>query len=145
MFGSLPAAAGMDMDDNNLPRSNDDAEFEANWAIMNELRRELESEQLPDEQPEYIPSIDEFNRTQCPMCSNESLFQFSSSHPINCRHCSFEYQMKTGSLDEIHAYHRQTMPHCQETKLHSTLWNNDDGMIPSLLLVCTKCDFNFCL
>ncbi|CAF1106572.1 unnamed protein product [Adineta steineri] len=141
MFGSLPSTASMDMD-------GDDAEFEANLAIMNEIRRELELEQLqsiPDEQPEYIPSIDEFNQTQCPVCSCDSLFQFSSQHPITCRQCSFQHQIKMGSLDEIHNYHRQTMPHCKETKLHSTLWHNDDGTTPSLLLVCTKCDFNFCL
>ena len=148
MFGSLPPTAGMDMDGNILPLSAEDAEFEANWRMMNEIRRELELEQLqsiPDEQPEYIPSIDEFNQTQCPVCSNESLFQCSVHHPITCRQCPFQYQMKAGSLNEIHAYHRQVMPHCQQTKLHSTLWHNDDGTTPSLLLVCTKCDFNFCL
>jgi uncharacterized protein (DUF983 family) len=142
MFGSLPAVASMDMDGNGLSMSADDAEFEANWAIMNEIRRE---QSIPDEQPEYIPSIDEFNQTRCPVCSNDSLFQFSSQHPITCRQCLFQYQVKTGSLNEIHAYHRQTMIHCQETKLHSTLWHNEDGTMPSLLLVCTKCDFNFCL
>jgi ribosomal protein S27E len=148
MFGSLPRSTTMDMDGNGLPLTNEDAEFEANWSIMNEIRRELELEQLegiPDEEPIYIPSIDEFNRTQCPICSNDSLFQFSSQHPITCRQCSFQYQMKNGSLNEIHAYHRQVMGHCQETKLHSTLWNNEDGTTPSLLLICTKCDFNFCV
>jgi uncharacterized protein (DUF983 family) len=148
MFGSLPPTAAMDMDGNSLPLSTEDAEFEANWGIMNEIRRELELEQLqsiPDEQPQYIPSIDEFNQTQCPVCSNDTLFQFSSRHPITCRQCSFQYQVKAGSLDEIHAYHRQAMPHCQETKLHSTLWHNNDGTTPSVLLVCTKCDFNYCL
>jgi hypothetical protein len=150
MFGSLPpTTTGMDMDGNNLPISAEDAEFEANWAIMNEIRRELELEELkgiiPDEQPEYIPSIDEFNQTQCPICSNDTLFQFSSNHPITCRQCSFQHKIKIGTLDEIHQYHRKTMPHCQQTKLHSTLWHNEDGMIPSLLLICTKCDFNFCL
>ena len=148
MFGSLPtSAAAMDMDGNGFS-SSADAEFETNWAIMNEIRRELELEQLqpiPDEQPEYIPSVDEFNQTQCPVCSNDTLFQFSSQHPITCRQCSFQYSMKAGSLDEIHAHHRQTMAHCQQTKLHSTLWHNGDGAMPSLLLVCTKCDFNFCL
>ncbi|CAF5119478.1 unnamed protein product, partial [Rotaria socialis] len=52
MFGSLPRATSMDMDRNNLSMSAEDAEFEANWAIMNEIRRELELEQLqsiPDE------------------------------------------------------------------------------------------------
>ena len=149
MFGALPpAAAAMEMDSNGLPIPGDEVEFEANWKMMNEILRELELESLqaiPDEQPEYVPSIEEFNRTQCPMCSNESLYQFSSQHPIACRHCSFQYQARTGSLNEIHAYHRQTMPHCPETKLHSTLWNNDDGTMPSLLLLCIKCDFNFCL
>ncbi|UJR15631.1 hypothetical protein I4U23_002568 [Adineta vaga] len=148
MFGSLPPTTSMDMDSNSLPLSAEEAEFEENWTIMNEVLRELEMERLqgiPDEQPEYIPSIDELNQTQCPMCSNDSLFQCSSQHPIVCRQCSFQYQIKTGTLNEIHAYHRQTMPHCNETKLHSTLWHNEDGMIPSLLLVCTKCDFNFCL
>jgi hypothetical protein len=148
MFGSLPPTTVMDLDGNNLPKSAEDKEFDANWAIMNEIRRELELEQLqgiPDEQPEYIPSIDEFNRTQCPGCSNDSLYQFSSNQPLLCRQCSFQHSMKTGTLDEIHAYHRQTMAHCQETKLHSTLWHNEDGTMPSLLLVCTKCDFNFCL
>ncbi|CAF2372816.1 unnamed protein product [Rotaria sp. Silwood2] len=150
MFGSLPPTPvmSMDMDGNNLSVSDEDAEFEANWAIMNEIRRELELEQLqsiPDEQPEYIPSVDEFNQTRCPICSNDSLFQFSSNYPITCRQCSFQYQIKGGSLDEIHGYHRQTMSHCQESKLHSTLWHNEDETMPSLLLVCTKCDFNFCL
>jgi hypothetical protein len=148
MFGSLPRSTTMDMDGNNLLMSGEDAEFEANWAIMNEIRRELELEQLqgiPDEQPEYIPSIDEFNQTQCPMCSNDTLFQFSSNQPIICRQCSFQYPIKNGSLDEIHAYHRQKMSHCHQTKFHSTLWHNDDGIMPSLLLICTKCDFNFCL
>ncbi len=149
MFGSLPSpTAGMNIDGNRLSISTEDAEFEANWSIMNEIRRELELEQLqgiPDEQPEYIPSIDEFNQTQCPVCSNNSLYQFSSNQLIICRQCSFQYQIKTGSLNEIHAYHRQTMSHCHETKLHSTLWHNEDGTMPSLLLVCTKCDFNFCL
>ncbi|CAF2757199.1 unnamed protein product [Rotaria sp. Silwood2] len=84
MFGSLPPTPvmSMDMDGNNLSVSDEDAEFEANWAIMNEIRRELELEQLqsiPDEQPEYIPSVDEFNQTRCPICSNDSLFQFSSN------------------------------------------------------------------
>lgn len=148
MFGSLPRSTTMDMDTNGLPLSAEEAEFEANWTIMNEIRRELELEQLqgiPDEQLEYIPSIDEFNSTQCPMCSNDSLYQFSSEHPITCRQCSFQYQIKNNTLNDIHAHHRQMMKNCQETKLHSTLWNNEDGTIPSLLLICTKCDFNFCL
>jgi hypothetical protein len=149
MFGSLPrSTTSIDMDGNQFSLSAEDAEFEANWTIMNEILRELELEALqgiPDEQPEYIPSIDEFNQTQCPVCSNHSLYQFSSNQPIVCRQCSFQYHGKTGSLDEIHAYHRQTMSHCHETKLYSTLWNNEDGTMPSLLLVCTKCDFNFCL
>lgn len=149
MFGSLPKSTStMDIDGNSFSMSNEDAEFEANWAIMNEIRRELELEQLqgiPDEQPEYIPSIDEFNQTQCPVCSNDSIFQISSNQPITCRQCSFQYQLKTVSLNEIHGYHRQIMPHCQETKLHSTLWHNEDGKMPSLLLICTKCDFNYCL
>ncbi|CAF3162994.1 unnamed protein product [Rotaria socialis] len=148
MFGSLPRATSMDMDRNNLSMSAEDAEFEANWAIMNEIRRELELEQLqsiPDEQPEYVPSIDEFNQTQCPICTNDSLFQFSANYPITCRQCSFQYQLKAGSLDEIHAYHRQTMSHCHETKLYTTLWHSEDGSVPALLLVCTKCDFSFCL
>jgi len=147
MFGSLPPSTSMDMDGNGLPSSAEDAEFEANWAIMNEIRRELELEQLepiPDEQPEYVPSIDEFNQTQCPICSTDSLFQFSSQHPINCRQCSFQYHLKIGSLNEIHAYHRQTT-NCQETKLYTALWHNEDGTMPSLLVVCTKCDFNYCV
>ena len=147
MFGALPpAAAAMEMD--GLLISNDDAEFEANWAIMNEIRRELELEHLepiPDEQPEYIPSIEEFNLTQCPICSNASLYQCSAAHPITCRQCPFQYNLRAGSLDEVHAYHRQRMVDCHETKLHTTLWNNEDGLTPSILLVCTKCDFNFCL
>ena len=149
MFGSLPSStSNMDLGGNQFSLSADDAEFEANWAIMNEIRRELELEALegiPDEQPEYIPSIDEFNQTQCPACSNHSLHQFSSNQPIVCRQCSFQYHVKAGSLNEVHAYHRQTMQHCHETKLYSTLWHNEDGTMPSLLLVCTKCDFNFCL
>ena len=149
MFGALPpAAAEMELDGNGLFMSNVDAEFEANWSIMNEIRRELELEHLetiPDEQPEYVPSIEEFNQTQCPICSNDSLYQCSSAHPLTCRQCPFQYHLKAGSLDEVHAYHQRTMPDCHETKLHTTLWNNDDGSMPSILLVCTKCDFNFCL
>lgn len=148
MFGSLPRATSMDMDGNLLSMSDEDTEFEANWAIMDEIRRELELEQLqpiPDEQPDYIPSIDEFNQTKCPICSNNSLYQFSSNYPIACRQCSFQYQLKSASLDDIHSYHRQKMPHCQETTLHTTLWPNEDGSIPPLLFICTKCDFNFCL
>jgi hypothetical protein len=94
MFGSLPKSTStMDIDGNSFSMSSEDAEFEANWAIMNEIRRELELEQLqgiPDEQPEYIPSIDEFNQTQCPVCSNDSIFQISSNQPITCRQCSFQ-------------------------------------------------------
>ena len=149
MFGALPPTAStMDIDGNRVINSVEDAEFEANWSIMNEIRRELELEQLqgiPDEQPEYIPSIDEFNQTQCPVCFNDSLYQFSASQPLFCRQCSFQYPMKVGgSLDEIHAYHRKTMTQCSETKLHSTLWHNEDGSMPALLFICTKCDWNFC-
>jgi hypothetical protein len=150
MFGALPAStSAMDMDDQSLSMRIEDAEFEANWAIMNEIRRELELEQLesiPDEQPEYVPSIDEFNRTCCPACSYESLYQYASNHPIICRQCSYQYHRQTGSLNDIHRSHRQQhMPNCQETTLHTTLWQHDDGSIPSLLIVCTKCDFNYCL
>ena len=147
MFGSLPPSTFMDTDGNALITSDEDAEFEANWAIMNEIRRELELEQLqpiPDEQPEYIPSVDEFNQTQCPSCSNDSLFQFASNYPLVCRQCSFQYPMKTGSLNEIHAYHRKKMPLCQSSKLHLAFWYNQDGTMPSLLFICTQCDFNFC-
>lgn len=149
MFGALPPTAAMDTDGSGLPLSAEETEFEANWAMMNEIRRELELEQLqgilPDEQPEYVPSADELNETRCPACANDSLFQCSSRHPITCRQCAFQYQPRGGSLDEIHAHHRQTMAPCNEVKLHAVLWHNEDGTTPSLLLVCAKCDFNFCL
>lgn len=152
MFGSLPSTASngssMDIEGNQMHLPTDDAEFEANWAIMNEVLRELELEpfqDIPEDQLEYVPSIEEFNQTQCPMCSNDTLYQFSANQPIICRQCTFQCQLKTGSLNEIHAYHRQTMGNCQETKLYSTLWHHEDGTMPSLLFVCTKCDFNFCL
>jgi hypothetical protein len=149
MFGSLPpAAVAMDMDGNTLNVPMDDVEFETNWAIMEEIRRELEREQLepiPDEQPEYVPSIDEFNQTQCPICSHRSLYQCSPVHPLTCRQCPFQYSLKLGSLNEVHQYHRRSMADCGETILHAALWNNDDGSPPSLLFVCSKCDFNYCL
>lgn len=147
MFGALPPTTNMDIDGNRVINSMDDPEFEANWSIMNEIRRELELEQfqgIPDEQPDYIPSIDEFNQTQCPVCSHDSLYQFSASQPIFCRQCSFQYQTKTGCLNDIHAYHRQMINQCSETKLHTTFWHNEDGTMPTLLFICTKCDFNFC-
>ena len=93
MFGALPSTTGSGdmMDTNSLTLSSDDAEFEANWAIMNEIRRELELEQLgqriPDEQPEYIPSIDDIDQTRCPLCSNLSLHQRLANDPIACQLC----------------------------------------------------------
>lgn len=148
MFGNLPPASAMDMDGNTLPLSTEELEFETNWALMNEVLRELEMEQLqgiPDEQPEYIPSIEEFDQTYCPICLNSSLYQFATNQPVICRQCPFQYNLSAGSLVELHRYHRQRMSDCSSNELRTTLWNNDDGSSPSLLVVCTKCDFNFCL
>lgn len=151
MFGSLPPSSmDTEMDSNRLMVSTEEAEFEANWAIMNEIRRELELEQLsnifiPDEQPEYIPDLDEFDQTQCPQCSNLSLYQLSANNPIACRLCPFQYYLKTGSLSDVHTYHRKSMSDCQESRLHTTLWYHDEKVQPSLLFVCTTCDLNYCL